>query len=87
MENRPILNAEETGKQIVNLREKCGLSVRMLADRLGYENPQLVYDWQKGRRIPSADNLVALAHIFQVKVDDILIVELIGSEEKRNGFE
>ena len=75
MENRPRINAEKTGEQIVHLREKCGLSVRMLADKLGYTKTQLIYDWQKGRVVPSADNLVALAYIFKVKVDDILITE------------
>jgi transcriptional regulator with XRE-family HTH domain len=75
MENRPRINMEKTGERIINLREKAGLSVRMLADKLGYAKPQLIYDWQKGRVVPSADNLVALAYVFKVKVDDILITE------------
>ena len=74
--NIPRVNAEKTGKKIMDLREKSGLSVRMLADELSYERTQLIYDWQKGRTIPSADNLVALAYIFKVKVDDILVTEL-----------
>ena len=75
MENRPRINAEKTAERINELREKSGLSVRMLADKLGYEKPQLIYFWQKGKVIPSADNLVALAYIFKVKVDDILVTE------------
>lgn len=75
MVDRPRVNTEKTGKRIIELREKAGLSVRMLADKLGYERPQLIYDWQKGKMVPSADNLVALAYIFGVKIEDILITE------------
>lgn len=75
MVNRPRVNMEKTGGRIIELRENAGLSVRKLADKLGYANPQLIYEWQKGRVIPSADNLVALAYIFKVKIEDILVTE------------
>lgn len=75
MLNRPRVNMEKTGERIIELREKAGLSVRRLADKLGYVNPQLIYEWQKGRVVPSADNLVALAYIFNVKIEDILVTE------------
>lgn len=76
MLNRAIINMDKTGKRIHELREKAGLSVKVLAEELGYARTQPVYDWQKGKVMPSAENLVALAYIFNVTVDDILVTEL-----------
>lgn len=40
----------------------------------GFATPQAIYKWQHGTAMPTVDNLVALASIFQVPVDEILVV-------------
>lgn len=70
----PVIDMEETGKNIEALRKKRQLSVKELQEFFGFETPQAIYKWQHGASLPSVDNLVVLAMVFKVKIDDILIV-------------
>ena len=74
MVNVPIIDMAATGKRIAALRDAAGLTVRDLQDILGFANPQAIYKWQHGTAMPTIDNLVVLAALLQVKVDDILVV-------------
>ena len=64
-----------TGKNIERLRKNAGISVRDLQDVFGFGNPQAIYKWQHGTAMPTIDNLVVLADVLQVRIDDILVVE------------
>lgn len=64
-----------TGRNIRDLRVAAGISVGDLQAALGFANPQSIYKWQRGDGMPSIDNLVIIAAVFGVKVDDILIVQ------------
>lgn len=70
----PTIDMVRTGKNISNLRDKNGLSVKDLQDIFGFATPQAIYKWQHGTALPTIDNLVVLAAIFQVSVDDILVM-------------
>ncbi len=65
----------ETGKNIMRLREEKGLSVKDIQDVFGFATPQAIYKWQQGTALPSVDNLVILAQIFEVQIEDILIMK------------
>lgn len=71
----PVINVEETGMQIDMLIHESEYSVRDISEKLGFENPQAVYKWMQGKTLPKLDNLVALAAILDVSIDDILVVE------------
>ena len=71
----PIINAAATGKNIEALRKQRGLSVRDLQDVLGFATPQAIYKWQRGTCLPSVDNLVVLAALFRVHIDEIIVIE------------
>ena len=71
----PVIDMEKTGQNIMKLRVKRGLSVKDVQDVFGFVTPQAIYKWQHGTALPSVDNLVVLAAIFKVRVDDILILE------------
>lgn len=71
----PMINMEKTGMNITILRKKSGFSVRQLQDIFGFGTPQAIYKWQQGVALPTIDNLVILASLFNVKVDDILVME------------
>lgn len=71
----PTINMVATGMNITRLRKSAGLSVRDLADILGFATPQAVYKWQNGVTMPTLDNLVVLATIFNVTMDQIIIVD------------
>ena len=64
-----------TGKNIERLRKNAGISVRDLQDVFGFGTPQAIYKWQHGTAMPTIDDLVVLADVLQVRIDDILVVE------------
>ena len=68
----------KTGQNIMNLRVAAGLSVKDLQDIFGFATPQAIYKWQHGTALPTIDNLVVLAAVFQVPMDEILILDEIA---------
>lgn len=72
--NLPTIDLIETGKNITRLRKEKGLSVKDLQKIYGFTTPQAIYKWQHGATLPTVDNLIVLAKIFQVRVDDIIVV-------------
>lgn len=71
----PVVDLKKTGENIKELRKKSGLSVRELADELGFRNTQSVYKWQQGDHLPTVDNFLILSKLFGVKIEDILVVK------------
>ena len=76
MNQIPVIDQVATGRKIKALRMAAGISVTDLQAALGFANPQTIYKWQRGDGMPSLDNLVIIAAIFGVKVDDILIIQI-----------
>ena len=74
MANMPVIDMVRTGQNIGRLRKQAGLSVRDLQDILGFATPQAIYKWQQGAALPTLDNLVVLAAVLQVRMDDILVI-------------
>ena len=74
MANLPVIDMVKTGQNIGRLRKQAGLSVRDLQDILGFATPQAIYKWQQGAALPTLDNLVVLAAVLQVRMDDILVI-------------
>ena len=75
MVNLPVIDMIRTGQNIGRLRKQAGLSVRDLQDIFGFATPQAIYKWQQGVALPTIDNLVVLAAILQVRLDDILVTD------------
>lgn len=71
----PAIDMAKTGQNIAVLRKRTGLSVKNLQDIFGFKTPQAIYKWQHGTALPTIDNLVVLAAVFDVKIDDILVVK------------
>ncbi len=75
MVNLPVIDMVRTGQNIGRLRKQAGLSVRDLQDVFGFATPQAIYKWQQGVALPTIDNLVVLAAVLQVRLDDILVTD------------
>ena len=69
----PVIDLPATGENITRLRLARGLTVRDLQQFFGFDAPQAIYKWQRGQTLPSVDNLFALAALFRVSIDEILI--------------
>ena len=81
MSNLPVIDMTKTGQNIMKLRQENGLSVKELQNVFGFATPQAIYKWQHGTAMPTVDNLVVLAALFQVHKEDILVM---NTENCRN---
>lgn len=73
MSNMPTIDPARTGANITQLRKAAGLSVHDLQTAFGFNSPQAIYKWQNGTALPSIDNLIVLAALLHVRIDDILV--------------
>lgn len=73
----PFVNTAATGQNIDRLRHRAGLSVKDLQAVFGFATPQAIYKWIHGTTIPSIDNLVILASVLGVTIDEIIVVDFI----------
>ena len=69
----PVIDLQATGAKSVRLRKAKGLSVRDLQQYFGFEEPQAIYKWQRGKCLPAVDNLYALSVLLEVPMNDILV--------------
>ena len=75
MNRIPVIDVTATGINIARLRAAAGLTVKDLQDIFGFNTPQAIYKWQRGTALPTVDNLVGLAAVFGVRLDDIIIFQ------------
>lgn len=78
------------GGDIMALSEKLkayrvnkGLSQEKIAELLGVSR-QAVTKWEAGQTTPSSDNLIALAKLYNVPLDELVGTKKIVDEENRN---
>ena len=71
--NIPTVDLAQTGANILKLRKAAGLSVADIQMVFGFHSPQAIYKWQNGAALPTVDNLIVLAALFGVRIDDILV--------------
>ena len=72
----PTIDMVATGRNIMRLREAAGLTVRDLQDIFGFATPQAIYKWQHGTAMPTIDNLVVLAAVMDVPMDEIIVIDV-----------
>lgn len=75
MDHIPNIDMVKTGQNIIRLRETNNMSVKDLQDIFGFTTPQAIYKWQQGATLPSIDNLVMLAKVFKVHIEDIIVTD------------
>ena len=71
----PFIDTIATGRNIDRLRLAAGFSVRDLQMIFGFTTPQAIYKWIHGTAMPTIDNLVILAAVLGVTLDEIVVVE------------
>lgn len=82
----PVIDLPKTGAKINLLRKKANISVKEIQEVFGFESPQAVYKWIHGKNLPTVDNLIILAEIFGVTVDDILSIDYREIKEETNNY-
>lgn len=62
-----------TGELLKDLRIKHNYKVSQIQDYFGFDYPQAVYNWEQGKKLPNISNLIALAALYNVTVDELLV--------------
>lgn len=68
------INMKETGNNISRMRKEKGITVRQIQEEMGFNTPQAIYKWQNGTTLPSLENLVVLAEMFETTIAEIVVV-------------
>ena len=71
----PFVDTVATGRNIDRLRIAAGMSVKDMQMVFGFATPQAIYKWIHGTSVPTIDNLVILAAMLGVTLDEIVVVE------------
>lgn len=71
---KAILDKVSTGLKIRKLRISFALNHEELAELLQLKSPRVIYCWESGTKIPNVENLCNLALIFNVKMEDLLVM-------------
>lgn len=61
----------EIANNLVRLRKKNGLSQEALAEKIGVSR-QAVSKWERAESSPDTDNLIALAELYNLSLDDMI---------------
>ena len=64
----------EIANRLVKLRKEKGLSQEQLAEELGISR-QAVSKWERAESSPDTDNLICLAKLYNMSLDDLLMTE------------
>jgi len=77
------IDVRRTGEKIKAVAGEKGYRPTQFQEALGLESVQAVYLWFEGKRVPSTDNLLLLARLFQVSMDYLLV----GVDDYEKGSE
>ena len=73
----------EIANRLVALRKENQLSQEALAEKLGISR-QAVSKWERAEASPDTDNLIALARLYHVSLDELL--KIYDEEEDEGGY-
>ena len=77
---KPVLDLEGTGTKIKTLMKLRGVTPRQLQLVMDFPYVQTIYNWFAGKNMPTLDNLVVLAQILGVTMDDIVVTRMVEME-------
>ena len=64
----------EIANRLVNLRKQSGLSQEQLAEKIGVSR-QAVSKWERSEASPDTDNIILLARLYNISLDELLSTE------------
>ena len=76
----PYINTVATGENINRMRMEAGFTVKDMQAVFGFATPQAIYKWIHGTAMLTIDNLVILAAVLGVTMDEIIVVDTPASK-------
>ena len=74
---KPVLDLAATGAKIKTVMKAKGITARELQIIMDFPYVQTIYNWFAGKNMPTIDNLVVLAKILAVPMDDLVVTSLV----------
>ena len=74
---KPVLDLAATGAKIKTIMKDKGITARELQIIMDFPYVQTIYNWFAGKNMPTIDNLVVLAKILAVPMDDLVVTNLV----------
>ncbi len=78
--NKPIIDVAATAANIKACRIRAGYSVREIQNIFNFSSPEAVYAWEKGKYLPTIDNMIVIASVYGVTIDQIVITDTVEVE-------
>ena len=72
MNHKRKLNKQKVGLNLYRLLDESGYTYEYVADFLMLSSPRVIYEWTRGTKMPTIENLMNLAILFEVHIEDIL---------------
>lgn len=69
----PTIDMIATGANIKALVKQNKMKVADVQDVFGFNTPQAIFKWFRGDAMPTIDNMVILAAMFQTTIDQIIV--------------
>ncbi|MDO4332340.1 MAG: helix-turn-helix transcriptional regulator [Eubacteriales bacterium] len=69
----PVIDVQETGKQLKRECERRKVTPREIQDFLGLAALQSIYNWFQGRALPSLDNFYALSCYLGTRMEELVV--------------
>ncbi len=66
-----MTNGEALGNKLYELRKQAGLSQEAFAEKLGVSR-QAVSKWECGASLPDTDNLITIANLYNISLDELI---------------
>ena len=77
---KPVLDLEATGSKIKTIMKQRGVTPRQLQLIMDFPYVQTIYNWFAGKNMPTIDNLVVLAQLLDVTMDDLIVTRTVDVE-------
>ena len=75
---RPHFDMVASGQKMRDIRKLRKISVKQVMEYMGFESTQAIYKWESGKCYPQADNLLALAKLYNVSPMELLVEENVA---------
>ena len=72
-----VIDPAATGANIKAIAKARGMKIADIQDAFGFNTPQAIFKWFRGDAMPTIDNMVIMADMFGVKIDDIIVTKTI----------
>ena len=63
----PVIDTKATGAKIKTIMKEKG----------GFNSPQAIFKWMRGDAVPTIDNIIIIADMFDVTIDEMIVINRI----------